>query len=241
MICSKTSSCDEKSRNMGVSVDLRVKSKPNAFDRFRNATSTPAKGSCTSGKFCYGHADRVTSGDLSHCSLNIKHTITLPLPAARIAAQASLGIRRSPLGDRATVPTFGPSGRQDRLNCWAKNRRTEMSAATSGSLAVLILAVEGPLRQPMDFVRSIPETQHIIQDKNHEVRMGPPDLLSSVQISPSSGGSSSGLTGVSSTSYSTTSAVLYPSASSAAYFTRCRTSVFGTDALTPYMDIWSPL
>ena len=35
--------------------------------------------------------------------------------------QASLGIRRSPLGDTATDPTFGPSGRQERLNCCAKN------------------------------------------------------------------------------------------------------------------------
>ena len=41
-------------------------------------------------------------------------------------AQASLGIRRSPLGDTATVPTFGPSGRQERLNCCAKNRRIKV-------------------------------------------------------------------------------------------------------------------
>ena len=34
---------------------------------------------------------------------------------------ASLGIRRSPRGDTATLPTFGPSGRQERLNCCAKN------------------------------------------------------------------------------------------------------------------------
>ena len=34
---------------------------------------------------------------------------------------ASLGILRSPRGDTATEPTFGPSGRQDRLNCWEKN------------------------------------------------------------------------------------------------------------------------
>ena len=30
---------------------------------------------------------------------------------------ASLGIRQSPRGDTATEPTFGPSGRQFRLNC----------------------------------------------------------------------------------------------------------------------------
>ena len=35
--------------------------------------------------------------------------------------EASLGIRKSPLGDTATLPTFGPSGRQERLNCCVKN------------------------------------------------------------------------------------------------------------------------
>ena len=38
-------------------------------------------------------------------------------------ATASLGIRQSPRGLRATEPTLGPSGRQLRLNCWEKNRR----------------------------------------------------------------------------------------------------------------------
>lgn len=37
--------------------------------------------------------------------------------------QASLGMRQSPRGDSVTEPTFGPSGRQLRLNCWAKKRR----------------------------------------------------------------------------------------------------------------------
>ena len=38
-------------------------------------------------------------------------------------AFASLGIRQSPRGEKATEPTLGPSGRQFRLNCWEKNRR----------------------------------------------------------------------------------------------------------------------
>lgn len=38
-------------------------------------------------------------------------------------AEASLGIRQSPRGLRHTEPTFTPSGRQLRLNCWEKNRR----------------------------------------------------------------------------------------------------------------------
>ena len=36
---------------------------------------------------------------------------------------ASLGMRQSPRGLRATEPTLGPSGRQERLNCWEKKRR----------------------------------------------------------------------------------------------------------------------
>ncbi len=39
------------------------------------------------------------------------------------AAEASLGIRQSPRGERLTVPTFAPSGRQERLNCCEKKRR----------------------------------------------------------------------------------------------------------------------
>ena len=40
-----------------------------------------------------------------------------------LSAHASDGILRSPLGDSATLPTLGPSGRQERLNCCAKNLR----------------------------------------------------------------------------------------------------------------------
>ena len=40
--------------------------------------------------------------------------------------EASLGIRQSPRGLRLTEPTFGPSGRQERLNCWAKKRRKKV-------------------------------------------------------------------------------------------------------------------
>ena len=38
-------------------------------------------------------------------------------------AQASLGMRQSPRGDNPTMPTFGPSGKHERLNCCEKNRR----------------------------------------------------------------------------------------------------------------------
>ena len=36
---------------------------------------------------------------------------------------ASLGIIQPPLGDKETLPTAGPSGRQERLNCCEKNLR----------------------------------------------------------------------------------------------------------------------
>lgn len=35
----------------------------------------------------------------------------------------SVGILQSPRGESATEPTFGPSGRQERLNCWRTNLR----------------------------------------------------------------------------------------------------------------------
>ena len=35
-------------------------------------------------------------------------------------------MRQSPRGERVTEPTFGPSGRQLRLNCWAKKRRRKV-------------------------------------------------------------------------------------------------------------------
>lgn len=38
------------------------------------------------------------------------------------AAEASEGILQSLRGERLTEPTFGPSGMQERLNCWEKKR-----------------------------------------------------------------------------------------------------------------------
>lgn len=42
------------------------------------------------------------------------------------AAEASLGMRQSPLGLRLQLPTFGPSGRHERLNCCEKKRRKKV-------------------------------------------------------------------------------------------------------------------
>ena len=50
----------------------------------------------------------------------------LSISFSQTLAEASLGIRQSPRGESVTVPTFGPSGRHDRLNCCAKNRRQKV-------------------------------------------------------------------------------------------------------------------
>lgn len=43
--------------------------------------------------------------------------------SSQMCTQASDGILRSPLGDSATLPTLGPSGSAERLNCCPKKRR----------------------------------------------------------------------------------------------------------------------
>ena len=48
--------------------------------------------------------------------------------ASHSAAQASEGMRQSPRGDSVTVPTLGPSGRQERLNYCEKNRRRKVTS-----------------------------------------------------------------------------------------------------------------
>ena len=39
---------------------------------------------------------------------------------------ASLGMRQSPRGLMEMLPTLGPSGRHERLNCWLKKRRMKV-------------------------------------------------------------------------------------------------------------------
>ena len=46
-------------------------------------------------------------------------------------ALASLGMRQSPRGERLTLPTLGPSGMHERLNCWLKKRRVNVSSAST--------------------------------------------------------------------------------------------------------------
>jgi hypothetical protein len=49
--------------------------------------------------------------------------------SSHILQDASLGIRQSPLGDKETDPTFGPSGKQLLLNCCEKNLLKKRFAA----------------------------------------------------------------------------------------------------------------
>ena len=42
------------------------------------------------------------------------------------ADTASEGMRQSPRGLSDTLPTYGPSGKQERLNCCVKKRRTNV-------------------------------------------------------------------------------------------------------------------
>ena len=58
---------------------------------------------------------RIHSPDTAYLMPSSSSSHTLP--------DASLGILKSPLGETATEPTLGPSGRQERLNCWEKKRR----------------------------------------------------------------------------------------------------------------------
>lgn len=51
------------------------------------------------------------------------YAFRLSTSSSHNAALASLGMRQSPRGLTLTDPTLGPSGRQLRLNCWAKKRR----------------------------------------------------------------------------------------------------------------------
>ena len=53
-------------------------------------------------------------------SYNASHSLS------QAVLEASLGMRQSPRGDREQLPTLGPSGRQERLNCCAKNLRQKV-------------------------------------------------------------------------------------------------------------------
>ena len=55
-----------------------------------------------------------------------KISYKLSISSSHKALEASEGIRQSPRGLRLTLPTLGPSGRHERLNCCAKKRRKKV-------------------------------------------------------------------------------------------------------------------
>ena len=55
--------------------------------------------------------------------LSFAISVNCSTSSIQILLLASLGILQSPRGERLTLPTFGPSGIQLRLNCCAKKRQ----------------------------------------------------------------------------------------------------------------------
>ena len=65
----------------------------------------------------------IRTSSRQHPDNRLKPYSSISNSACHRSIRASLGIRQSPRGESATVPTLGPSGTQFRLNCWEKNRR----------------------------------------------------------------------------------------------------------------------
>lgn len=93
------------------------------FERAEAAKANRAKGLCFAGA---GIHIMARSRGLSCFNAPRQRRIR---PALATAAQrqtmeeASLGMRQSPRGESDTLPTRGPSGMQERLNCCEKKRR----------------------------------------------------------------------------------------------------------------------
>ena len=146
-------------------------------------------------------------------------------------------MRQSPRGDRDTEPTLGLSGRQERLNCWVKKRRMNvLSHFTMVSRSYLPLKAF-PARNS-SFSGEYPKRKKLYRKKSCS-SYGPTRSSVFCEILPFlSAGSSSGLTGV---SIMSSNMSLASGRESATQRTRCRTSVLGMPAFTPYIDMWSPL
>ena len=80
-------------------------------------------------------------------------------------ADASLGIRQSPRGLRLQLPTLGPSGRQERLNCWEEENGGKTLFSHFFYHFVCILSGKSILGQIEYLGRAETETQGIIQEK----------------------------------------------------------------------------
>ena len=73
-----------------------------------------------------GHAAEQGGYPCDSFHVSVLFYFSFSTASSHTAADASEGIRQSPRGERETLPTFGPSGRAERLNCWAKKRRKKV-------------------------------------------------------------------------------------------------------------------
>lgn len=150
---------------------------------------------------------------------------------------ASLGIRQSPRGD-SDNPIFGPSGRQERLNCWLKKRRQNVV-----SHFLMVALSNSPSKAICASAKSSSER---IRDganckgRSRAVRMDRRCLQSFALYCHFVGWNQfradRGVDDVEQCGFAVSS-----SRRLAIHATRCFTSVLGTLALTPYIDMWSPL
>ena len=86
-------------------------------------------------------------------------------PSSHAAGSASLGIRQSPRGERLTVPTFGPSGTHERLNCWLKNRRVERPQRPLDQVSRVMPGERGVLAQEEDLLGRVAAADGVEQDE----------------------------------------------------------------------------
>ncbi len=72
---------------------------------------------------------------------NLSHSCIQSIP------DISLDIRQSPRGLKLTLPTLGPSGIHERLNCWLKKRRKNVfNQCFIVSSSYLMVAVRDELK-----------------------------------------------------------------------------------------------
>ena len=109
---------------MALSVPTGSAANPfSAFEREEAAKANRAKGPCFAGA---GIHIMGRSRGLSCCNAPRQRRNRPPLATAaqrQTMEEASLGMRQSPRGESDTLPTRGPSGMQERLNCCEKKRR----------------------------------------------------------------------------------------------------------------------
>ena len=86
---------------------------------------------------------------------------------------ASDGIRQSPRGLRVTEPILGPSGIQERLNCWLKKRRCGFQPLQDGVPAILPWNTYSARRST--FFRRKGASDSVVEEEIVELVRGLPD------------------------------------------------------------------